>query len=92
MSNSRVLTLQQLKDANACHEQVSLFQRTFGESVEVTVALAEQYAQQFNFGFAARHFLTAPALAEYVKVTAAARAEYDKVIAAAFAAAYINDK
>jgi hypothetical protein len=85
MNNSRTLTLQQLKDANACHAQVSLFQRTFGESVEVTVELAKQYAQQFDFGFAAQRFLSAPARAEYDKVAAAAWAEYDKVRAAAFA-------
>ncbi len=103
MKNSRVLALQQLKDANACHEQVALFQQTFGESVEVTVELAEQYAQQFDFDFAAQHFLSAPAQAEYDKVraaawaeyhkvTAPALAEYHKVTAAAFANAYINDQ
>jgi hypothetical protein len=88
MSNSRVLTLQQLKDADACNAQVSLFQQTFGASVEVTVELAEQYAQQFDFDFAARHFLTAAAYAEYDKVRAAARAEYNKVRAPAYAEYY----
>jgi hypothetical protein len=85
MKNSRTLTLQQLKDADACNAQVVLFRQTFGVSVEVTGELAEQYAQQFDFGFAAQRFLSAPALAEYKKVAAPARAEYDKARAPALA-------
>ena len=85
MKNSRTLTLQQLKDANACYAQVVLFWQTFGVSVEVTGELAEQYAQQFDFGFAAQCFLSAATFAEYNKVSAPALAEYNKVRAAALA-------
>ena len=98
----RILELRQLKLVDACAGQVAEFKCRFGESVIVTVDLCERVAAVFDFDFAARHFLSASALAEYEKVRASAlaeyekvcasaRVEYEKVCAAAFAEAYIND-
>ena len=89
MSKVRVLTLQQLLDANACTEQVQLFREHFGESVIVTVAKAKKFASMFDFFFAARTFLSkqgwaeyekqrAPLLAEYLKQSDTLSAEYQK--------------
>ena len=81
----KILKLQQLIDADACLQQVELFRSTFGDQVEVTVELALSVFDKFDWDFAARKFLSAPARAEYDKVMAAAGAEYDKVMAAAWA-------
>jgi len=81
----KILKLQQLIDADACSKQVELFRSTFGDQVEVTVELALSVFDKFDWDFAARKFLSAPALAEYEKVRAAALAEYYKVMAAALA-------
>ena len=79
------ITLRQLKDLDACQEQVELFAAAFGTKVQVTVELAAQYADKFDFGWLAGRTLKASALAEYDKATASAWAEYDKVEASAWA-------
>ncbi len=100
---TRTLTLQTLIDKGACSEQVELFRATFGESVRVTQRLCVSVADAFSWPWAARHLLsapasaeyervTAPAWAEYKRVTAAARAEYERVTARTFAKLYNGDK
>jgi hypothetical protein len=79
--NSRTLTLATLKKKGACSEQVALFRKMFGRSVEITEALCVEHASVFSWGWAARNLLTAPACAEY-----------DRVTAAAWARAFINNK
>lgn len=64
------LTLQQLIDAKACRSQLELFAARFGEAVDVTEDLAVSVAGDFDFNFAARHFLRAPAWAQYEAITA----------------------
>ena len=80
-----ILTLQQLVDANACESQRARFASRFGESVDVTEDLAVSVAGDFDFDFAARHFLPAAAWAEYEAIRAAAWAEYKAITAAAWA-------
>jgi hypothetical protein len=58
---SRVLTLQQLVDLDACVDQVDLFRRTFGDSVDVTPDLCERHAAEFDWEWAAQKLLTASA-------------------------------
>jgi len=95
----KTITLQQLKDADACKAQVRLFEKTFGGEVEVTVGAALEYAQVFDFDFAARNFLeqaarkayneaTAAAWKAYNEATAAARKAYDEAMAPAWKAYY----
>ena len=79
--NSRTLTLTTLKKKGACSEQVALFRKMFGRSVEITEALCVEHASVFSWGWAARNLLTAPALAEYLRATAPA-----------WARAYISDE
>ena len=74
----RTLTLKQLTEAHACEEQVKLFKKHFGASVEVTELLAESLARKFDFGWAGEHLLGHAAQAEYLKVCAAAGTEYLK--------------
>ena len=84
-----VLTLKQLIDAGACQDQVDLFRQEFGDSVNVTVAKARRYAGRFDFAWAARCLLDAPARAKYDKAHNAARAalwaKYEKAHDAALA-------
>ena len=80
-----ILTLKRLKGAKACNEQVILFSTCFGKQVEVTEDLALAHASDFDWDWAARNLLDAPARAEYDKVRATAQAEYYKACATAWA-------
>jgi hypothetical protein len=82
---SRTLKLQTLIDKRACAAQVDLFRASFGDSVEVTESRCAEHALAFDWDWASRHLLGAPALAEYKRVCASAWAEYDRVRAPAWA-------
>ena len=79
-----IMTKQMLIEADACTSQVDLFEKTFGDSVVVTIKRAEKVAHLFDWTWAAR-FLDAPAWAEYRRVVAPAWAEYLRVKATALA-------
>ena len=81
------IELKTLKELGACSEQVELFEKLFGDSVEVTEELCLKHAGDFNWNFA-RQLLSGPAWAEYDKVCGLARAEYDKVCGPAWAKAF----
>ena len=70
------ITLKQLRLKDACSEQVELFKATFGEKVEVTMDNAVQYADKFDWQWAAEHLLPAPAEKAYWEATAPAREAY----------------
>ena len=82
-----------LIDADACPRQVDLFEKTFGDSVVVTVKRAEKVAALFDWEWAAQLLdaqgraeysrVIAAALAEYRRAADAARAEWERVIEAA---------
>ena len=82
------ITYEQLVLHKACAPQLELFKETFGDAVEVTEELAVQYAQVFDFGWAAHHLLSDTARAEYYKVRDLALAEYHKVCGTADAEYY----
>ncbi len=79
-----IMTKQMLIDADACAEQVDLFEEIFGDSVIVTVKRAEKVAALFDWEWATR-LLDRQGRAEYARVTAAAGAKLNRVEAAAFA-------
>ena len=79
-----IVTKQMLIDAKARTSQVDLFEKTFGDSVVVTVKRAEKVAQLFQWEWAAQ-LLDAQGRAEYSRVEAPAWAEYKRVIAPAWA-------
>ena len=87
----RTLTVQQLRDARACADQVELFVKLTGATLELTRQWCLDHAQEFDWIWGAGHLLSPTAVAEYRRVTAAAVAEYQRVTAAAFADAYIGD-
>jgi hypothetical protein len=74
-----IMTKQMLIDADACTDQVDLFERTFGDSVVVTVKRAEKVANLFDWNWAIR-FLDAQGRAEYHRAMTAAGAEYNRVM------------
>ena len=53
----KVLTLQQLKEKNACSEQVELFKAMFGESVIITESLCLSVADKFVWNWASDNLL-----------------------------------
>jgi hypothetical protein len=73
-----------LIDAKARTSQVDLFERTFGDSVVVTVKRAEKVAHLFDWDCATR-LLDAQGRDEYLRVEAAARAEHWRATAASLA-------
>ena len=79
-----IITKQMLIDAKARTSQVDLFEKTFGESVVVTVKRAEKVAALFDWDLAAQ-LLDAQGWAEYIRAADASWAEYSRAIAPAFA-------
>jgi hypothetical protein len=79
-----IITKQMLIDADACSDQVDLFEKTFGDSVVVTVKRAEIVAHLFQWEWAIR-LLDAQRQDEYSRVIEAARAKLDRAEAPAFA-------
>jgi hypothetical protein len=95
-----IITKQMLIDADACSDQVDLFEEIFGDSVIVTIKRAEKVANLFDWNWAEQLLdaqgraeydrAAAAAWAEYSRVEAPAWAEYWRVIAAAWATAFID--
>jgi cell division septum initiation protein DivIVA len=81
MTQKLIITLAQLR--TACRSQRDRFEELFGDSVEITEALAVHHASDFDWEWAAENLFTDEARAEYGRVIASARAEYDRVIASA---------
>ena len=77
---SRILTRQQLVDAHACKAQVDLFERTFGDAVDVTVDLAVSVVDMFDWDFAARNFLSKAASIMYTAATDPLWVEYSEAV------------
>jgi hypothetical protein len=73
------ITLAQLEKHGACTEQLLLFKQMFGDSVQVTEALAIEVAEQFDFAWAADELLGDDARAEYYKLCHFFYEEYKKV-------------
>jgi hypothetical protein len=80
-----ILILDTLKAKGACADQLRLFEEMFGQSVDVTRDLCVSVADKFNFTWAARELLTAPALADYERATATAWPDYERATATAWA-------
>jgi hypothetical protein len=80
----RTLHIDQLRAIGACTEQVERFAKLFGDSVQVTEALAVEHYDKFDWNFAAK-LLSDAGRAEYDRVRAGASAEYDRVTASALA-------
>ena len=87
----KTLTASTLEQKHACVAAIGLFRKSFGEAIEITPELCAEHAQDFDFDWAARHLLSAPALAEYEKARAPALAEYEKARAPAFGRLYNSE-
>ena len=61
------ITLAQLYAANACLEQVALFESMFGEEVEVTIDLCIKHALDFDFMWAIHNLLSEKAMVDSAK-------------------------
>jgi hypothetical protein len=87
---TRTLTLATIKAKGACAEQVELFRRTFGKSVDVSESLAathaSEHASAFDWTWAAANLLSPSAWAACEAARAPARAAYDAARATAQAA------
>ena len=79
-----IITKQMLIDAGTRPNQVDLFEKTFGDSVVVTVEQAKKVAHLFDWGLAVQ-LLDGQGRAEYWRDAAIAWAEYQRVREAAWA-------
>ena len=77
-----IVTLKQLKAKGACVAQVRKFEELFGASVEVTEALCQKHAEDFDFAWATR-LLPAPAQKAFDEAMALAWKAYDEAMAPA---------
>ena len=90
-----IVTKQDLINADVCTKQVELFEKTFGDSVIVTISHAKKVSNLFDWdcavqlldaqGRAECERDTTPAWVEYMCVEATAMAEYERVKATAMA-------
>ena len=78
-----IITLKQLDKRSACKGQRDLFEKLFGASVEITKELCIKHASDFDWTWATKNFLSAPAQVEYGKARASAQVEYSKACASA---------
>ena len=79
------ITVDMLRKVAACTSQIQLFEQLFPEGVTPTVALCVEHASKFDWDFASRKFLLAPALAQYEAAKAPAWAQYKAATAPAWA-------
>jgi uncharacterized membrane protein YqiK len=82
--NKPVITKQMLIDANAITKKVNLFEKIFGDSVVVTLKIAEKVAALFHGDLAIR-LLDAQGHSEYYHGIAVAQVEIKRARAAAWA-------
>jgi hypothetical protein len=82
-----IITKQMLIDAKACRKQVDLFEKTFGDSVVVTIKRAEKVAHLFQWDWGTR-LLDAQGRAEYYRGIKEAQAKLNLVIVPAFSKYY----
>lgn len=80
-----IITTEQLRQADACKDQVELFQSLFGDSVDVTEAICTEYADQFDFTWAAMKLLSNQKQIEYEEVRSRAGDKYERIRAPAWA-------
>ena len=79
------ITKQQLVEKSACSDQVAVFTREWPDGVEITLPILERaVALKLDLDWFAHWFLSAPARAEYDRVSATAWVEYERVRATAW--------
>ena len=79
------ITVDMLRKVAACTSQIQLFEQLFPEGVTPTVALCVEHASKFDWDFASRKFLLAPALEQYEAASAPALVQYEAAKAQAWA-------
>jgi hypothetical protein len=85
-----VITADRLNELRACNEQLDIFKRHFGDSVEVTLAACIKYADQFDWNWATFRLLSKEAYKVFVALETEARRTCEVVVAPA-RRKYFND-
>ena len=78
------ITLEQLKEHEACVKQLHLFKELFGKEVEVTVEKCVEYYDKFSWAWAAECLLSDELYEEYSKIRRSAWEEYLNIIQLAY--------
>ena len=84
------ITVDMLRKVAACTSQIQLFEQLFPEGVTPTVALCVEHASKFDWDFASRKFLLAPALVQYEAAKGQAWVQYEAAKAQAWAEQWIT--
>jgi hypothetical protein len=86
----KTITLRQLEIEGACRPQRSFFECVFGEEVAVSVELAEKYADNFRWWWAAAHLLEMPQLSKFLGAIDTANHSDNCFLARTFAECYLE--
>ncbi len=70
------ITIEQLKDFDACEDQRDLFAKHFGTEVEITEVLCAEVAGIFDWGWAAENLLSNEGRVEWERAVAVAAAPH----------------
>ena len=62
---SKTIKLETLIEHDSCQSQVDLFKETFGDSVELTEAVAKEFGSKFDINWAAENLLNEEQLNAY---------------------------
>ena len=74
------ITIEMLREKDACPDQVKLFAELFPEGAEATYANADRaFKANLDIEWAARHLLSPKGLAEYKRIEGLAMAEYERI-------------
>ena len=78
---SKTIKLETLIKLNACQNQVDLFKETFGESVELSEAIAKEFGSKFDINWAANNLLNEEQLNAYQEAKAPFLKTYEEATA-----------
>lgn len=73
------LTIDMLRSADACDDQVEKFAELFGSEVEVTPEICAQHVSEFNWHWAAENLLSPEKLEEYERIIAPASEKFENL-------------
>ena len=85
-----IITIAKLQQLDACPSQIIRFKELFGTEVKVTEELCVQYAQEFDFSWAAKNFLPITAQEVYWEDIVSSQKVYNETTAMAWKACSEN--
>jgi hypothetical protein len=80
MPANPTITLKQLDEKNACLRQRDMFEKLFGESVELSEEVVEKHAHNFDINWCAQNLLSSELYVEFIEQRGPAFVEFDRLL------------